>query len=76
LQIALDGVRAARLRLVGVAANFAERAATAQEIPATIEFDFDRAQPLLIRFEQIRASAVQWFAPTKLVLLGDKAFDP
>jgi hypothetical protein len=75
LQVALDRVGRADLRLVGVASGITARAALAKQVPTPVKFDFDRLQPRLICLEQLGFAAVCLFAPTKLVLLGDKDLD-
>src|ERR1700733_1487785 len=76
LPVALDGVRVANVRVVGVGAGLAEGAALAQQIPAAVELDLDLAQTFLIGLELVFVVAVGLFAVAELVLLGDQLLDP
>src|SRR5437588_11563429 len=62
--------------LVGILAGVATRPTLPQQIPAAIELDLDRPQPLLICIESLGVLAVRLFALPQIVLLGDQALDP
>src|SRR5690348_16735988 len=76
LQVALDGAGVAHVRVVGVAARVAQRAALAEQIPAAVQLDLHRAQPLLVGLERLRVEVVGLLALAQVVLLGDEALDP
>jgi hypothetical protein len=73
--VALDGLAVAALRLLGIAAGGAQRAAPAQEVPAAVELDLDRAQALLVDLQRVGVPAVALLAGAQIVLLGDQSLD-
>ncbi|HYY20508.1 MAG TPA: hypothetical protein VE780_01395 [Thermoleophilaceae bacterium] len=76
LQIPLDGPGVAHLSGVGVGAGVTEGATLTQEVPAAVELDFDGVQSLAVGLQGVVRVAVGLLAPTKIMLLGYKAFDP
>src|SRR5205814_800690 len=73
LPVALDRVRVAHLRGIGVAARVAQCAALPQQVPAAVELDLDAFQPRPIGLEGV--VVVRLFALTELVLLVDQLLD-
>src|SRR5262249_6024109 len=74
LPVALYGVRVAGLGLVGIHAGVPQSAALAQQIPANVELDLDRAQAICVGLERIARVAL--LAVAQLVLLADQPLDP
>src|SRR4029453_18961024 len=75
LQVPLDGLGLARLRVVGIAAGVPQGAALAQQVPAAVQLDLDRAQALPVIVERGGVGAVGLLARTQLVLLGNELLD-
>ena len=71
LEVALDRIRVADVRVCRIAAGVAQGAPLAEQVPAAVELDLDRAQPLLIDLEPIGVQAVGRLAVAKVVLLSD-----
>jgi hypothetical protein len=76
LPVALDRVRAADVRLVGIRARVAQRPALAQQIPAAVELDLHLVQALAVCLQAVGVSAVLLLPVTQLVLLGHEPLDP
>jgi len=55
LQVPLDGVGVARSSLVGARAGVAKGPALAQQIPAYVEFELDRAKTFSVSIEGLGA---------------------
>src|SRR5918994_740567 len=75
LQVPLDALGVARLRVVRIAAGVPQGAALAQQVPAAVQLDLDRAQALPVLLERGGVGAVGLLARTQLVLLGNELLD-
>jgi hypothetical protein len=75
LQVPLDGLGVARLRVVGIVAGVPQGAALAQQVPAAVQLDLDRAQALPVLVERGGVGAVGLLARTQPVLLGNELLD-
>src|SRR5205823_7352747 len=69
--VALDHVRVADARRAGITSRLAQRTALAKEIPALIEADLDRFQPVVLVLAQASARA----AFVELLLLRHESLD-
>ena len=75
LQIALDGVRVARLGPVGARACVAQSTALAEQVPALVEFERHRLQSLAVGGQRILADGPLALVGLQRVLLGDERLD-
>src|SRR2546430_4967737 len=73
LQVSLDGVGLARLSLVGARARVSKCSPLAQQVPADVEFELDRAKALSVSLKSL--GAVSLLAVAQLVLLLHEALD-
>ena len=74
LQVTLDGIGVANLRLVRILPELLSGPPLPKEIPTAIELDLNPPQPLLICLKVLIVLAIVRFALPKLVLFGDEAF--
>jgi hypothetical protein len=63
------------VRVVGIRAGVAERAALAEQVPAAIEFDSHLIEPALVCRQPVLVGAVALLAAAEPVFLGDQALD-
>src|SRR5437773_1216677 len=72
LLVALDGLGVAHVSRIRILARLTERAALTEQVPALVEADLDRLEPVvLVGVQPAFADAV-----VELVLLGDELLDP
>src|SRR5947208_2131986 len=76
LEVALDRLGVAGVCVVRVAAGFAQRPALAEQVPASVQLDLHRSQPLLVGPESLRVEVVVLLAVAQVVLLGYEPLDP
>jgi hypothetical protein len=76
LQVALDGLGAARLGVVGICPRIAQRPALPQQVPAAVELDLHLIQSPAVCVQALFVCAVLLLAVAQLVLLGDQPLDP
>src|SRR5919106_808809 len=75
LLVVLDDVGPPRRGVVGVEPELLPSPALAQQVPAAVELDLQRAQPFPIPLEGLYVSAVLLLAATQVLLLGDQPLD-